>query len=193
MFTGIVEGTGFVKGLSRKKDAYRLKVLTGKELSPLKKGDSLAISGSCLTLVDIKKNFLFFDIIEETFRKTSFKYLRYNDIVNIERALQWKSRIDGHFVSGHIDTVQRIKAIKKYHRPYIDISTGKNDKIYIVEKCSIAIDGISLTIGVRYESKIRIYIIPHTLLHTNLKYKKTGDRVNIEFDMLGKYLRSKFA
>jgi len=191
MFTGIVENTGFARGLSSKKDVYKLKVLITKRLDSLKEGSSLSINGACLTLVSAERDFLTFDVMRETFAKTSLRFLRYNEIVNIERALLWKSRIDGHFVSGHVDSVQRIKAIRKSHFPYIDIPIEKGYKKYVVQKGSIAIDGISLTVGEVYNEKIRLHIIPYTLLHTNLKHKKAGDRVNIEFDILAKYVENK--
>lgn len=191
MFTGIVEETGFIKGFNRLRGVYRLRVGTAKDLAALKNGGSLSINGVCLTLVGMEKKELLFDVMPETFEKTSFRYLRYNDAVNIERALKFDGTIDGHFVSGHIDSAQKIKALRKGYNPYLDVSIAKNDIAYIVKKGSIAIDGISLTIGEIYPGKIRIFLIPYTLLNTNLKYKKAGSWVNVEYDMLGKYVRNK--
>ena len=187
MFSGIIEETGFFKGLSRAKDAYRLKIATKKSPGPVKKGDSLSINGACLTLAGITSNLLLFDVTGETFARTSVRHLRHNAVCNIERALQWKSRIDGHFVSGHIDGVRTIKNISRRGGFEMDISIDKNDSARIVEKGSIAIDGISLTISGVYDDRIRLNIIPFTLLNTNLQYKKIGDKVNVEFDILGKY------
>ena len=166
-------------------------VYTKKDLDSIRTGDSVSIDGVCLTVVDIRENHLIFDIMAETFRNTSFCHLRNKDVVNIERSLEAASRIDGHFVLGHVDTVQRIKSIEKHIHPYIDVTIASDDKIYIVKKGSIAIDGISLTIGALYKDRIRVYIIPYTLKATNLRYKKKGDPVNIEFDILGKYIHNK--
>ncbi len=190
MFTGIIEQTGIIKNLSKKKDVYRLDIYIKKDLDSIETGDSVSINGVCLTAVDVRKNHLIFDIMGETFLNTSFCHLRNNDVVNIERALKWEGRLDGHFVLGHIDRVQRIKSIEEHAHPYIDVTIASDDKIYIVKKGSIAIDGVSLTIGEVYKDRIRAYIIPYTLKKTNLKYKKKGDPVNIEFDILGKYIHN---
>lgn len=189
MFTGIIEETGTLKGLSRKKDARRLKILTRRKPLPLKEGDSLSVNGTCLTLVGINGNMLFFDIMEKTFKNTSFMYLKPNSVVNIERSLEWKGRLEGHFVLGHIDGVRKIKAVRKEGRAYMDITITKSDRAHIAPKGSVAIDGASLTVGDIYDGKIRVHIIPYTLSNTNLKYKKAGDPVNIEFDILGKYVK----
>ncbi|UCD55474.1 MAG: riboflavin synthase [Candidatus Omnitrophota bacterium] len=190
MFTGIIEQTGIIKNLSKKKDIYRLDIYIKKNLDSIKAGSSVSINGVCLTVVDLRKNHVIFDIMKETFLNTSFRHLKNNDVVNIESSLKWAPRIDGHFVLGHIDRIQRIKSIEKHTRPYIDVTLAPDDKIYIVKKGSIAIDGISLTIGEVYKDKVRAYIIPYTLKNTNLKYKKKGDPVNIEFDILGKYIHN---
>ena len=187
MFTGIIEKTATIKNLTRKQSTCRLTIYIKKDLDSVKKGDSISVNGACLTVVDIRKNHLTFDIMHETFRNTSFSHSKSNDIVNIERSLEWKSRLDGHFVLGHVDSVQKIKTIKKNARPYVEVAISPDDKTHVVRKGSIAIEGISLTIGEVYKDRIRVYIIPYTLQNTNLKYKKTGDWVNIEFDILGKY------
>lgn len=191
MFTGIIEQTGKVKSVFLKKDTYRLEILPTRNMDSLKNGDSLSINGTCLTLVGIKNGVLFFDVMKETFKRTSLRFLKKNDIINIERALSWKSRVDGHFVYGHIDSVCKIKSIKKTSRPCIDISIPKDSRAYVVERGSIAIEGISLTVGELYKNGLRAYIIPYTLLNTNLKYKKINDPVNVEFDILGKYAQNR--
>lgn len=187
MFTGIVENTGRIKNLSRKVDTYRLEVLAEQKLNSVKIGDSVSVNGTCLSVVGTSGKTISFDIMAETFKKTSFPRLKNNNIVNLERSLELNSRLDGHFVSGHVDSVQKIKEIRKHKKPYIDIAIAKDDRIYVVKKGSVAIDGISLTIGEICSDKIRVYIIPHTLQNTNLRFKKKGDAVNIEFDVLGKY------
>ena len=188
MFTGIIEHTAVIKNLSKTKDTYRLTLYIKKELTSIEIGDSVSVNGACLTLVGIRKNHLLFDIMRETFKSSSFSQAKANDIVNIERSLKVTSRVEGHFVSGHVDKVQRIKFIEKHIHPYVDVTIAPEDKAYVVKKGSIAIDGISLTIGEVYKDTIRAHIIPHTLSSTNLKYKKKGEPVNIEFDILGKYV-----
>ncbi len=190
MFTGIIEQTGIVKDLLRKGDTRRLSVYLSKKQDSVKIGDSIAVNGVCLSVVEIKKDHLLFDIIEETFRNTSFRRMKTNDIVNVERSRAWKERIEGHFVLGHVDGARKIRSIKKDARPCIDIAISPGDNIYLAKKGSLAIDGISLTVGALYESVIRVFLIPHTLRGTTLKYKSAGDEVNIEFDILGKYVRN---
>ena len=187
MFTGLVENVGRIKSVSRKNDICRLEILTKQKLDDVKIGDSISVSGACLSVVGIKDRSLSFDIMAETIKNTSFRQLKNNDVVNVERSLRVNSKIGGHFVLGHVDSVQKIKEIKRQRESYIDVAIAKNDRAYVVKKGSIAIDGISLTIGEIHDDKIRVYIIPHTLHNTNLKLKKKGDVVNLEFDVLGKY------
>jgi len=187
MFTGIIEEICTLKGLYRKEGAHRLKILTKTNLEGVKNGDSLSLNGVCLTVVEKKDNHISFDIMNETFLSTSFKYAKLDDKINLEKSLVWKSRVDGHFVLGHVDSVQKIIKIEKKNRPNIDISIDRKDKRFIVKKGSIAVDGVSLTVGEVFEGRIRLFIIPYTLTNTSLLWKKTGDRVNLEFDILGKY------
>ena len=118
MFTGIIEDVGIVKAISQNKDTYRLEILSTRRFDLSKKGDSFSINGVCLTLVDIKKKRLSFDIMDETYRNTSFSYLYSGHRVNIERSLKSESRLEGHFVLGHVDSTQRIRFIKKNITPY---------------------------------------------------------------------------
>lgn len=191
MFTGIIEQTGIVKDISIKGDTRQLSVYLSKKADSLKIGDSISVSGVCLSVVTFEKNNLIFDVTEETFKNTSLRRAKTNDIVNIERSLKREGGLDGHFVLGHVDGTRKIKALKKDSRPYTDILIFPDDKPYVVKKGSIAIDGISLTVSEVYESAIRVFLIPHTLENTNLKHKKAGDEVNIEFDILGKYAQKR--
>jgi len=191
VFTGIVEQTAVITDISGRGDTRRLALCPGKNSGAVKPGDSVSVSGVCLTVVDVKKGRLVFDVMGETLKNTTLGRLKKNDPVNMERALGQNSRIDGHFVLGHVDSVQKIKSIKKGPRARMDISVAPADKIYVVKKGSIAIDGVGLTVGDVYEGMIRVYIIPYTLRNTNLKYKKTGDAVNVEFDILGKYIQKR--
>ncbi|MGB2705304.1 MAG: riboflavin synthase [Candidatus Omnitrophota bacterium] len=191
MFTGIIEETGIIKDISRKGDTHRLSVCLPKKPDTIKIGDSISVNGACLSVVGLEKNHLLFDITEETFRNTSLRHMKADDIVNIERSLGWKARLEGHFVLGHIDGARKIRSIKKGAHPHMDITILPGDKIYVVKKGSIAIDGISLTVGALYETAVRVFLIPHTQSNTNLKHKKAGDEVNIEFDILGKYVKNR--
>ena len=190
MFTGIIEQVGTVVSLQKKGKISRLVIKTQKARRVLKIGDSVAINGACLTVVEIQKGHLAFDIMKETFENTSLKYLNKSDRVNVEYSLNPESGLDGHFVLGHIDSVCKIKEIKKSgsSHSYVDIAVATGDKVYLVKKGSVAIDGISLTIGEVFADKFRVYIIPHTISNTTLQFKKSGDPVNVEFDILGKYI-----
>jgi len=188
MFTGIIENQGTVKEISKKQNAYRLSVAFKKIPDNVKPGDSISVNGICLTAERIKKDIFLFDITEETFKSTAFRYLKKNEFVNIERALKELSRIDGHFVSGHVDGRRRIKSVKRTPPAFIEIAILPGDEKYAAKKASIAIDGISLTIGDVYRESLKAYLVPHTLENTNLKTKRPGEWVNVEFDILAKYL-----
>ncbi|MBN1354569.1 MAG: riboflavin synthase [Candidatus Omnitrophica bacterium] len=192
MFTGIIEKTADIRELKRGKKTYRLVISVKGDMEAPNIGDSVAVSGVCLTVISAERNNMQFDIIEETFKNTLFSHLKKNDVVNVERALKWQSRLEGHFVLGHVDTVQKIGAIKKHNRPYIDIIMDPKYEKYIVEKGSVAIDGISLTVNDARKDGFRAYLIPHTMLNTSLRHKNTGSFVNIEFDILGKYVADKY-
>ena len=187
MFTGIVEGTGTIKRVLPMKDMHRLDVLVSCKLEGLKIGDSVSVSGVCLTVVEIEKTRLSFDVMNETISKTSLRYARPNAVVNIERALKMGSRLDGHFVLGHIDAVSRIERLRKESSPYLDLMLSPEDTEFVVSKGSIAIDGISLTVGEVSKNTFKVHLIPYTLVNTNLKFKRALDVVNVEFDVLGKY------
>ena len=187
MFTGIIEKTGIIERLSKEKDFYTLAVRTAKFHEPVKNGDSIAINGACLTITRRERDTLFFNITEKTFRGTTFSRAKKNDVVNIERSLRLESRVEGHFVLGHVDGTRQIANINKGSRPHVEIKLFTDDKISVVEKGSIAIDGISLTIADIADRALRAYIIPYTMQNTNLKARKNGDHVNVEFDILGKY------
>jgi riboflavin synthase len=186
MFTGIVQETGKVKSIRPIENARRLEVVFKKK-EGLSIGDSVAVSGVCLTAVGLTPDGAAFDIMEETYRVSSFSAMRTGDTVNIERSLAAGGRIEGHFVLGHVDRVSAIRDIGKEKDPYFEIAIPEEDRVFIVKKGSIALDGISLTIAEIGHSGFRVYIIPHTVNNTNLKYKKKGDPVNIEYDCLGKY------
>jgi riboflavin synthase len=189
MFTGIVEETGKVVSFTEEKEAWRLIIRAREVLSDLKIGDSLACNGCCLTVVEIAGDTLRFDLLGQTVRLTSFADLGPGSLINLERSLAADGRLGGHFVQGHIDETGTISIIEErgkdiYIRVKIPAGTGK----YLAPKGSIAIDGISLTVAELHEDGFAVWIIPHTREVTNLQQKKAGDRVNLEFDMLAKYL-----
>lgn len=189
MFTGIVEETGEVVSFSEEKEAYRLIVRARDVLDGLKIGDSVACNGCCLTVVEIGADTLRFDLLGQTVRLTSFADLAPGSLINLERSLAANGRLGGHFVQGHIDETGTITVLEErgkdiYIRVKIPAGTGK----YLAPKGSIAIDGISLTVAELHEDGFAVWIIPHTIEVTNLRQKKAGDRVNLEFDMLAKYL-----
>jgi riboflavin synthase len=189
MFTGIVESIGAVKDIVRRGDDALLTVDTSMDLDTVGVGDSIAVSGACLTVVAVGKDGFSADVSAETLARTIMKELKAGDRVNLERALTPSTSLGGHFVLGHVDCVGDIRERKEQSNSImfgieIDEETGR----YIVEKGSVAVDGISLTVN-RYENnRFYVNIIPHTARETTLGFKKAGNRVNVEADILGKYV-----
>ena len=185
MFTGIIEEVGTVVSVSSNKITIQcIKVLKNTEI-----GDSISVNGVCLTVTSINKDSFCADISPETLRVTTLKNLRNSSIVNLERALTLSSRLGGHFVSGHIDTVGKVSKISKFSDFYeISISFNTGFHKYFVKKGSISINGISLTIANCGDNFVTLAIIPHTYNMTVLKDTAVGDEVNIEFDILSKYV-----
>ncbi|MFB5646291.1 MAG: riboflavin synthase [Nitrosopumilaceae archaeon] len=192
MFTGIVVGTGKVKNISKNtknRSAVQMTVDLGKQSKGLKIGQSVALNGVCLTVTKLSKNLGRFEMIDETTKKTDLGNLKAGSIVNIERSLRAGDRLEGHFVLGHVDGVGIIKKIiKKPKEVQVWFEVPKKLAKYIVKKGSIAIDGISLTVVEVKKNLVSVSLIPHTIDVTNFKTKKTGDKVNIETDILGKYI-----
>ena len=191
MFTGIIEDLGTVQKINK------TQITVETKLDDIKIGDSVCINGVCLTvnrysLFATGHSPLAFDISEETYNKTNFKRMMLNDKVNLERALKIDGRLGGHFVTGHIDGTEKILEIKESRNSEIwRFSISTNLSKNIVEKGSIAIDGISLTIVEKNENSFTVAAVPHTLKNTTLKVKKVQDSVNVEVDVLGKYVLGK--
>ena len=189
MFTGIIENTGIINKIQKNDDSVRLFVNSLLPLSEIKIGDSIAVNGVCLTVSDFTGHDFVFDVVKETLNVTNLKFLNKDSKVNLERAMLLSSRIDGHIVQGHIETVGEIIDIKIFeNQTELYIKIDNKYLKYCVCKGSIAIDGISLTIAEINENIIKIAIIPHTLENTILSASKLGDIVNIETDMLSKYV-----
>ncbi len=192
MFTGIVEGIGKVKKISKatkNRSAVQMIVDLGKHGKGLKIGQSVALNGVCLTVTKLSKTGCTFEMIEETTKKTDLGNLKPGGIVNIERSLKAGDRLEGHFVLGHVDGVGIIKKVqKKSKEVQVWFEVPKNLSKYVVKKGSIAIDGISLTVVDLQKNLASVCIIPHTIEITNFKTKNIGDKVNIETDILGKYI-----
>ena len=192
MFTGIVEGIGKIEKISKdtkNRSAIQMTVNLGKHAKGLKIGQSVALNGVCLTATKLTKSSCIFEMIEETTKKTDLGNLKIGGIVNIERSLKAGERLEGHFVLGHVDGVAVIKKIlNKPKEVQVWFEVPKNLSKYVVKKGSIAMDGISLTIVSVKDTLASVSLIPHTIDITNFHTKKVGDKVNIETDILGKYI-----
>ena len=195
MFTGIIEGMGTIirfDNNTKTRSEAKMMVNLGKLARGLRVGDSVAINGVCLTAIYIAKGMAKFELVGETINKTNLGSLENGDRVNIERSLKIGDRLEGHFVLGHIDGLGTISKINKQsNQVQIWIELPNELSKYVAKKGSITVDGISLTIVDKIKNKFSISIIPHTMKMTNLGMKKIGDKVNIETDVLGKYILSK--
>lgn len=198
MFTGIIKSIGSISNIVREKSMIKLEVIVSKEIFITTNiGDSVAINGACLTAIkkNSSKKILFFDIVDETLKKTNLKHIKKLDNVNLETPLKLSDGLDGHIVQGHIDTIGKILKNELSNDDWLlEVKIDKRWMKYCVLKGSIAIDGISLTIAKINDNyndsygSITMSIIPHTLKNTNLQYKNKKDTVNIETDFFAKYI-----
>ena len=189
MFTGLIEEVGTVKAVRARNHGTELQIGapgTAKQANP---GESLAVNGWCLTLTSCRSDFLTFDLLEETIARTNLHDLRQDSPVNLERALRADGRIGGHFVQGHVDCVAAIVAFAAKGSDFrLEIELPENSRHYVASKGSIAINGISLTVADVLPTSFVVWIIPYTKRHTNLDRATTGDLINLEFDVLAKYV-----
>jgi riboflavin synthase len=193
MFTGIIEETGTIKNIQKGEKSSNLTIEAAKVLDKTNVGDSIAVNGICLTVTKTGAGYFMADVMAESLRRTNLGDLRPGAHVNLERALCLNSRLGGHIVSGHIDGTGTISNLQREDNAvWVTVYTGENILKYIVEKGSIAIDGISLTVAYVDNEKFKVSIIPHTGDETILLKKKIKDTVNIECDIIGKYIE-KFA
>ncbi len=192
MFTGIIEQLGKVRSIEAKKNLIVYEVDCGKLAKQIKVGDSVAINGVCLTVTRKKGNAVSFDLMRETIEKTSLKQIKAGSSVNMELALRANGRLGGHFVTGHVDEVGVITSIEREPNwVAMTVAVSKEAIRHLVHKGSVALDGISLTVGKVTKKDFCVYLIPYTLEVTNLSAKKKGDLLNIETDILAKYILNK--
>lgn len=193
MFTGIVEETGVVVGVEPTEKAIELTIQPRLCAQDLKVGDSMAVNGCCLTVVKItsraKQKRVRFDLLRETWTRTNLQYAQPGRAVNLERSLRADGRMGGHFVTGHIDGLGRITRWERSGQDWVlDVDVPSDVMRYLVFKGSIAVDGISLTVAEVRKKGLRIWIIPHTYEVTALRERQVGDYVNLEADILAKYV-----
>ena len=193
MFNGIIKNTGIINRLYKKNNNCFLYILSKIKFTKKEIGSSISCSGACLTLEKYNRNLSKFYISKETLSKTIFKTSIKGDIINLEKPLKYGERISGHFVQGHVDTTAVVKKINLVGKSWkINFRLSKKFKKYLVQKGSITINGVSLTIAKILIDGLQIAIIPQTLKFTNLIHLKEKDVVNIEFDVLGKYIKKIF-
>ena len=189
MFNGLIKSTGTIKNIKKKKNSMYITVMSNINIKKNMIGTSISCNGVCLTLTSKKNKLLYFYLSQETIKRSNFSKIKVGNIINMEKSLKYGDEISGHYTQGHVDTVGKILNIKIVDKTWlIKISIPNEFNKYIVEKASIHINGVSLTISKKKKKYFEINIIPHTLKLTNLKYLKAKDLVNIEFDIFGKYL-----
>ena len=189
MFTGIIEELGQVAWLRRSTSGIQLQVAAPNLVRGIHRGDSVAVNGCCLTVSAHRAEFLTFDLLQETLNRTNLGRLRPGSTVNLERALAASGRLDGHFVQGHIDCTSPVVAMDKKGDDYrLEVTVPAEFGHLMVFKGSIAVNGISLTVAELTSDRFTLWIIPHTRAHTNLQSIQPGDVVNLEFDVLAKYV-----
>jgi riboflavin synthase len=189
MFTGLIEEKGELTGKINTGEGYRLSFKAAKVLDDLQTGSSISVNGCCLTVVDKNVNGFAVDVIEETLKKTNLGSLKIKDKVNLERPLKTNDRLGGHFVLGHVDTtgvVSEVKELSNSH--FMKINFPEQFGKYLIYVGSVAIDGTSMTVAELKDNSFSVGIIPHTWKETVFSEKKPGDTVNLEFDVLGKYV-----
>jgi riboflavin synthase len=189
MFTGIVEEAGVIQNIKAGRRSTELYVRARVTRPGLRVGNSIAVNGACLTVVGLRGNILRFDVLNETLERTNLGLLHVGDPVNLERPMRADGRLDGHFVLGHVDGRGRVRRFEKSGKDYVlEVVAPRHVMRYVLDKASVAVDGISLTVAAVGRNWFRIWIIPHTYEVTNLRRCRAGDYVNLEADILGKYV-----
>lgn len=189
MFTGLIEEVGTVTSTRERKRRKQLQIVAPRIAKKIRTGESVSLNGCCLTLSARRGDRLTFDLLEETLARTNLKMLKRDSSVNLERALRGDGRLGGHFVQGHVDCTSRIISFEQIGGDYrLAVELPAEFARYVACKGSIAINGISLTIADVSPMSFAVWIIPHTKRHTNLSHAEAGDVVNLEFDILAKYV-----
>jgi riboflavin synthase len=189
MFTGIIEGVGTIADIDDTAEFRTLRVRAGDILNGAGAGDSIAVNGVCLTVRKLEAQTFTADLSQETLQRTSLKAVGAGTIVNLERPMRADGRFGGHIVQGHVDGVGKIRSFARDGDNWnLQVEAPASGLRYIVEKGSITIDGISLTVAAIQGSTVEIAIIPHTFENTNLQHAKAGDTVNLEYDVIAKYV-----
>mgnify|MGYP001433193684 FL=1 len=191
MFNGIIKHTGKISKIYKNSNNCIMEILSKIKFSKNEIGSSISCSGACLTLEKYKGNLSKFYISKETLNRTNFKSSNKGDLINLEKSLKYGNRISGHFAQGHVDTTSIIKKIDFVGKSwFVDFKLPKKYMKYLIQKGSITINGVSLTISKILTDGFQIVVIPQTLKLTNLMYLKEKDEVNVEFDFLGKYIKN---
>ena len=193
MFNGIIFNKGFIKKISKRSKGINIFVKSDLKLNSKDIGVSIACDGVCLTLIKIQNKIMEFYLSNETVKRSKFKHLKVNDVINLELPLKYGQKISGHICQGHVDTTGKVLSIKKIDKSYIfDFEISSKERKNIIVKASICINGISLTISKKTKKGFQIWVIPHTFKLTNLAKVKKGSLVNIEIDILSKYVKNFF-
>tara|TARA_B100001093_G_C26481662_1_gene865166 strand:- start:9 stop:602 length:594 start_codon:yes stop_codon:yes gene_type:complete len=193
MFNGIIFNKGVVTKILKRPKGKNIFIKSDLSLSNKDIGVSIACDGVCLTLISIKKKIMEFYLSNETIKRSKFKYLKEKDIINLELSLKYGQKISGHICQGHVDTIGKILSIKKIDKSFLfDFQINQKEKKNVIEKASVSINGISLTISKVTKKGFQIWVIPHTYNLTNLSKLKNGSLVNIEIDILSKYVKNFF-
>tara|TARA_B110000971_G_scaffold208355_1_gene233438 strand:+ start:381 stop:971 length:591 start_codon:yes stop_codon:yes gene_type:complete len=193
MFNGIIFNQGVVQKIEKRTNGINIFIKSNLKLTNKDRGVSVALDGVCLTLISLKADLMEFYLSRETIQRSKFKFLKLKDEINLELPLNYGQKISGHICQGHIDTVAKILVIKKIDNSYVfDFEIIKKERKNLIEKASICINGISLTISKITKRGFQIWVIPHTFKLTNLSSLKKNSLVNIEIDILSKYVRNYF-
>ena len=193
MFNGIIFNQGIITKIVKRKKGSNIFIKSDLKLNNNDLGVSVACDGVCLTLIDITKDISEFYLSNETIKRSKFKFLKLKDKINLELPLKYGHKISGHICQGHVDTVAKILILKKIDKSHLfEFEINKKERINLIEKASISVNGISLTISKVTKKGFQVWVIPHTFKHTNLSVLKKNNLVNIEIDILSKYVKNYF-
>ncbi len=193
MFNGIIFNKGLITKISKRSKGINIFVKSDLKLTSKDIGVSIACDGVCLTLITLKKKIMEFYLSNETVKRSKFKFLKVKDLINLELPLRYGQKISGHICQGHVDTTGKVLSVKKVDKSFIfDFEINRKERKNIIEKASICINGISLTISKKTKKGFQIWVIPHTFRLTNLSNLKKNSLVNIEIDILSKYVKNFF-